>query len=381
VQFGENMAIPSFALYSLGGTVQYPLDIFGGLKRTAEEEQSLEDLERDELAAAYVMLTAQAVSQCITIAMTNEEMRAVDDIIASDEENLRLLDNAVQSGVLAGKGPEVLSAESQLASDRNLRPSLMQQLDMARHALTALTGRLPAQWSPPDFALSNMVLPASLPVSLPSAFVARRPDIRAADAQLHAASAAIGIAAANMLPNITLSGSWSYNALQLKDLFSPVGIVNSIGGQLAAPIFHGGTLEAQKKAAEAAYDAAQARYRKTVVQAFQQVADVLRALEHDAELTQSQQRSVAAATRSLEAARRNLSRGTNGYLQVLDATRQYNEALVGYVHAVSQRYQDTAQLFAALGGGWWHDPDFPAGHLTEDKTVAQRLPSVEVFEP
>jgi NodT family efflux transporter outer membrane factor (OMF) lipoprotein len=215
------------------------------------------------------------------------------------------------------------------------------------------------------FDFSNLKIPNEVPVSLPSLLVGQRPDIMAAEAKLRASNAAIDLATADMLPRINLSADLSYNALQPDQLFSPLGIINSIAGQLTAPIFHGGTLLAQKRGAEAAYDVAEAKYESTVLEAFRQVADTLRALEHDAELTKSEQTAVDASQKSLDAARGNLSAGTAGYLQVLDATRQYNEAQTLYIRALAQRYQDTASLFVVMGGGWWRDPDLFAS--TNDK--------------
>jgi NodT family efflux transporter outer membrane factor (OMF) lipoprotein len=357
IQFGEAQSAPAFTLYSVGADVQYALDIFGAEKRTVEAEAAQEEAQRDELSAAYLTLTGNAVSTAVTIAATNEEMRAVDDIITADEQNLKLLDLSVRGGRLGAESPEYLSAATQLDNDRNLVPPLRQRLDQAAHALAALVGRSPAGWTPPVFDFTALSLPTELPVSLPASLVDQRPDILAASAQLHAASAQIGVAAAHLLPDVTLSAAFSYNAVSPDRLFSPVGILNDVAGQISAPLFHGGTLEAQKRAAEAAYDVADAQYRQTVLDALRQVADVLRGLDHDATLTQGEERAVASAQRSLDSARRSLSAGASGYTQVLDATRQYQEARIGYVRAVAQRYQDTAQLFVAMGGGWWHAPD------------------------
>jgi NodT family efflux transporter outer membrane factor (OMF) lipoprotein len=357
IQFGEQQSVPAFTLYSVGADVQYALDIFGAERRTVEAQAAQEEVQRDELSAAYLTLTGNAVGTAVTIAATSEEMRAVDDIIGADEQNLKLLDLSVRGGRIGAESPEYLSAATQLANDRNLLPPLRQRLDQAGHALAALTGRGPAGWTAPAFDFTALSLPTALPVSLPAALVNQRPDILAASAQLHAASAEIGVAAAHLLPDVTLSAAFSYNALSPDKLFSPVGILNDVAGQVAAPLFHGGTLTAQKRAAEAGYDVAEAQYRQIVLDALRQVADVLRGLDHDATLTQGEERAVASAQRSLDSARRSLSAGASGYTQVLDATRQYQEARIGYVRAVAQRYQDTAQLFVALGGGWWHAPD------------------------
>jgi NodT family efflux transporter outer membrane factor (OMF) lipoprotein len=361
IQFGEKLSAPAFTLYSVGATVQYSLDIFGAEHRTVEAEAALEEMERDELSAAYLTLTGNAVATTVTIASTREEIRAVEDIISADEQNLHLVDLAVRAGSMGAESPEYLSAVTQLANDRNLLPPLRQALDQASHALAVLTGRAPADWAAPSFDFSGLTLPTTLPVSLPASLVEQRPDILAASADLHSSSAQIGVAAAHLLPNVTISAGFTYNALTPNQLFSPIGILNDVAGGVTAPLFHGGTLAAQKRAAEAAYDAADARYRQTVLEALRQVADVLRGLDHDAMLTQGEERAVAAAERGLDSARRSLRAGAGGYTPVLDATRQYQEARIGYVHAIAQRYQDTAQLFVAMGGGWWHAPDIEAG--------------------
>ncbi|HLJ64639.1 MAG TPA: efflux transporter outer membrane subunit [Stellaceae bacterium] len=354
VPFGENLSIPDFTLYTIGGAVSYPLDIFGGNKRLYEEEKALESVQEQELHAAQLTLTGDTVTEAITIAEASEELNAVNDIIKSDEDNIRLLNTAITAGELAKEGPEILAALSQLASDRNLAPPLLQQRDAARHALTALLGKLPAQWAPPDFDFTKLQLPTELPVALPSTLVAHRPDILVAEARLHAASAAVGVASARLLPNFSLSGALSFNSLTPEKLFDPIGLIYNFGAQVATPLFAGGTLTAQKREAVAFLEASDAQYQQVVVDSFRQVADVLRALGHDADLTEGQQRALEAAQRSLASARAGLRAGAVGYLQVLDATRQYQQARIGYVRAAAQRYRDTAQLFVAMGAGWWH---------------------------
>ena len=245
---------------------------------------------------------------------------------------------------------DVLHADSQLANDRTMLPPLRQQLAVARHALSVLVGRTPAQWSPPDFDLDGFQAPDHLPVSLPSALARQRPDILAAEADLHAASAAIGVATASRYPDLTLSANL------LEQAAYPGGVFHSaatIGGGLVAPLFHGGTLKAEQAAAEAAFQTARARYEQTVLRAFAQVADVLQALAHDADENTAQRKAVAVAGESLRLTRLSYAAGNVGVLQVLDAQRQYQQARLGAVHAQAQTTLDTAQLFLAMGGGWW----------------------------
>jgi NodT family efflux transporter outer membrane factor (OMF) lipoprotein len=253
----------------------------------------------------------------------------------------------------------VVSAESQLAADETLKPGLDQQLSLTRHALAILTGRAPGDWSPPDFDLAALTLPGRLPVSLPSELVHQRPDIQASEAQLHAASAQIGIATAQLYPTITLSAGISASALNSGNLFNPSGLVWSIAGGLTQPIFDGGTRRAERRAALADFKASAADYQQTVLQSFGQVADILEALAHDADLLAAQQRALTLASESVRLQRINYIGGGAGLLGLLDAQRQQQQALLGYVRTQAQRYQDTTQLLVAMGGGWW-DADLAA---------------------
>ena len=358
LQIGQNAAGPVYSLYSTGANVSYPLDIFGLARRTVEAQTALASVKQAELAAAYLTLTGNVVSEAINIAGLRAQIAAVDELIEVDKKNLALVKAQVAAGAVAVSGPQLLSAESQLAHDRTLSPPLYQELSVARHALALLLGRAPAQWSPPAFDFADFTLPEKLPVSLPSVLVRRRPDILAAEAGLHAASARIGVATAELYPQITIGAAGSFNSLTAAKLFTPPGRLWSLGASLTLPIFHGGALEAQKRAAIAAYRGAAAAYKQTVLQAFTQVADVLRALSHDAELLQAEVHALNTAKKELEYSRTSLTAGAFSTLQLLDATRQYQQAKLGYVRAVAQRYQDTARLFVAMGGGWWQ-PESP----------------------
>jgi NodT family efflux transporter outer membrane factor (OMF) lipoprotein len=253
---------------------------------------------------------------------------------------------------------DVVTAESQLAADETQLPGLDQQLSVARHALAVLLGRAPGDWSPPDFDLAALTLPGQLPVSLPSELVHQRPDIQAAEARLHTASAQIGVATAQLYPSITLSGSVGAAGLDGGHLFDPAGLVWSIAAGLTQPIFDGGTRLAERRAALALFKAAAADYRQTVLQAFGQVADILQALTHDADLLAAQQHALDLASEAVRLQRANYANGGTGILALLDSQRQYQQARLGYVRAEAQRYQDTIQLLVAMGGGWW------GAHLT-----------------
>ena len=345
---GTTKISPAFSAFSLGPSVSYALDIFGGIKRQIENQQALAEFQRYQLDGAYLMLTGAVVDQTISLASVTDQIRAIEDILTDDEENLRLV--RVARSVGAVSDVDLLSTESQLANDRTLLPPLRQQLSIARHALAILAGHSPGDWSAPDFDLAQFKLPRELPLTLPSDLVRERPDILAAEAQLHAASASIGVATANLYPQINLTGALSQQALTLGHLFNSANTAWSVAGGLTAPIFHGGELEAQRQAAIDAYRAALATYEQTVLQAFGQVADILQALAHDAEQIAAQTHALEASAASLRLTRIGYNIGNVGILQVLDAQRLLAQARLGYVRAEAQRYSDTVQLLLALGG-------------------------------
>lgn len=339
------------SLYSVGGSVGYAVDVFGGIRRNVEQQSALADFQRYELAAAWLSLTGNAVTESVSIASLRAQIDAVEEVVADDEHNLDLVRRKLEAGKVARA--DVLVAQTQLASDRAQLPPLSQRLAAARHAVSALAGRLPAEWSPPDFEIEGFELPGEIPVSLPSELARQRPDVLAAEAQLHAASAAIGVATAQLFPSLTLSGSLTEEALEIGSLFSGPGTAWTLAGKLAAPLFHGGTLRAQRRGAIAAYQAALASYQQTVVQAFQQVADALRALAHDAELVGAQQQLLDTARESLSLQRIRYEAGKADLLLLLVSERAYQQSRLGLAQAQGQRLQDTVQLFVALGGGWW----------------------------
>jgi NodT family efflux transporter outer membrane factor (OMF) lipoprotein len=343
-------------LFSVGPMVSFSPDIFGGVRRKVEQQGALAEVQRYELAAAYLSLTGNAVTQAIDIASAREQINAVTDIIAVDQRNLDLVRIEQEAGKAAMT--DVLSAQSQLAVDRALLPPLSQQLSAAGDALTQLVGRTPAEWTPPAFDLSALSLPTELPVSLPSILVHERPDILAGEAQLHAASAAIGVATAQLYPNVTLTASWTQAAASTGTLFQNSNSLWGVGAALTAPLFHGGALTAQRREAVDAFAAQLAVYRQTVLQAFGQVADILQALDHDAAALDAQRQALDTAQESLGLSQESYKEGQSSFIQVLQAQRLFAQARLGYAQARSQRYLDTAQLFEAMGGAWqdWKDP-------------------------
>jgi NodT family efflux transporter outer membrane factor (OMF) lipoprotein len=340
--------LPPFTAYSVGANVSYLLDFAGGVHRTIEEQQALAEVSAHEATAAHLSLTGNVVLQALAIASARAQIRAAEDILAEDQRNVDLVNRALQEGSVARV--DLLTAQSQLAQDQTLLPPLRQELSRARHALAVLVGQSPGNWSPPDFELEDFTALSPLPVSLPSELARRRPDIRASEARLHAATAEIGVATANLYPQIKLTGSMSQQALKIGDLFDDSAFAFGLAGNLTAPLFNSGRLRAERRAAEAARQAALANYEQTVLAAFGQVADVLAALEHDSELTTAQQQALDVASNNLTLTRESYSAGNVGVLQILDAERAVQRARIGVARAHAQRLQDTAELIVALGG-------------------------------
>ena len=336
------------SLYAIGPTVSFDLDIFGGTKRLAEQRGALVDLQKHRFEAACLTVTGAIASQAIAEASARAQIDAVQVLLSDDGKTLDLVRGAHLAGSVTQI--DVALAESQLAQDQTLLPPLAQQRDAARHALSVLAGKGPADGTAPEFDLADFRLPLDLPVSLPSALAHDRPDIRGAEAELHAASAAIGVATANLYPHLVLSASLTQAATGPGSLFEAGSALWNIGAGLAAPIFHGGALKADRRAAIDGYKIALAHYRQTVVTSLGQVADVLQAVRHDAEDDAAQNRALAAATTSLRLNRDAYRCGETGILQVLEAERAYQQALLGHIRAQTARYLDATQLAVALGG-------------------------------
>ncbi len=337
-----------FAYYTVGPTVSFPLDLFGGEKRKVEQQKALLEYQGFELDAAYQSLTAHVAAEALALASARAQIDALNGIIADDERNVGLVESAITGG--SGTQVQLVSAQSQLAEDRALLPDLRQQEAVARHALAILVGKAPAEWSPPEFALSDFTLPAELPVSLPSELVHRRPDIRAAESQLHAASAAIGIATANLYPNLNLTANVTQQALTPGGLFNSINNAYALAANLTQPIFNGGRLSAERRAAVENYKASLAVYRQTILTAFGDVADRLQSLSNDADRLHAQAAAADTASRSLDLARRSYEAGNSGILDVIDAERRNAQAQLGLARARAQRLMDTVQLYLALGG-------------------------------
>lgn len=350
-----NIAVPPFTYYTIGPSVTFPLDLFGGRRRDVEEKQALLAYQGFELDAAYQSLSAQIATRALALAAAQAQIDTLATIIADDQRNVELVRSSIKAG--SGTRVQLVSAQSQLAQDRTLLPDLRQEQAAARHALAILVGKMPAEWSPPHFALEDFSLPREIPVSLPSELVHRRPDILAAEAQLHAASAAIGVATANLYPKIDLAAMVSQQALAAGDVFGGLSAAWSLAANLTQPLFDGGQLNAQRRAAIDNYQATLAVYRQTVLSAFGEVADGLQALSNDAERLKAEREAERTAAQALELARRSYQEGNTGVLDIIDAERRLAQAQLGAARAKAQRLIDTAQLYLALGGPTDHASD------------------------
>jgi NodT family efflux transporter outer membrane factor (OMF) lipoprotein len=339
---------PPFTYFSVGATVSYSLDYAGKLTRSLEQQRALAEYQQRQVEAAQLAVTGNAVNQALEVASLRAQIATVEALLERDRENLKLVQVAFDAGSVSRL--DVVSAQSQLASDTTVLPSLRQQLAQARHALALNLGTVPTDPSLPELDLAQLTLPAQLPVSLPSELARRRPDILAAEAQLHAATAAVGVATANLYPRIDLTGSIGQQSITTDALFDQASSVWSITSGLVAPIFDGGTLRAEKRAAVDAMRSSAANYEQTVLEAFSQVADSLEALDNGAEQLRAQASAEATARETVTMTRQSYNEGNVGVLQVLDAERRYQQARLGYVRAQAQRYMDTAQLMLALGG-------------------------------
>ncbi|HTY50874.1 MAG TPA: efflux transporter outer membrane subunit [Steroidobacteraceae bacterium] len=347
-QFLGSFQLPPFTAFGIGPTVRYVLDYDGGVARSIEQAAALAQYQAGQADAAYLALTGDVVMQSILIAADRARIQELAQLIEEDRDNLHLVQTAFNAGSISRV--DVLTAQSQLAADQTLLPPVRQELDAARHQLSVLVGHTPAEWAPPDFELDRLTLPRQLPLSLPSELIHDRPDILSAEAQLHAATAAVGVATANLYPRITLTAGVSLQALRPEKLFDASSSAWSLVSGLSEPLFDGGTLRARRRAALDAMHASAQKYRQVVLQSFAQVADLLDALDHDAELLAAQTNAVATAQDNVQLARESFAAGNSGVLQVLDAQRLHEQAVMGLLQAQTRRYLDTAQLLLAMGG-------------------------------
>ena len=344
-----------FNLYTAQVSVSYTLDVFGANRRAVESLQAQADMQRFELEASYLTLTSNVVSAAIMEASLRGQIKATREIVADQAKLTGMFRRQLQLGQVSEN--DVATQEAALAAAEATLPPLEKQLALQRDLIKVLSGRFPNEALDASFELDGLQLPGELPLSLPSTLVEHRPDVRAAEEQLHAASADVGVAVANRLPNITLGVStYGSSALSMGNLFKSGTGFWELAGGITQPVFDGGTLKHRQGAAEAAFEQARAQYRATVQNAFQNVADSLQALQSDDAALRAADRSLQAAEKSLNIARRQLQYGDISPLLLLNAEQTYQQAKLNQVQAQANRLSDTVALFQSLGGGWWNRP-------------------------
>lgn len=343
----------TFNLYNVAVNVSYTLDVFGGARRGIESLRAQADYQQFSLIAAYLTLTSNIVTTAISVASYQEQIEATLELIKVEQVILDILMKQYRLGGISNA--DVLTQQTTLEQTKASLPTLQKNLSLAKHSLSALVGKFP-DGPLPEISLNSLTLPPDIPISLPSNLVRQRPDVRAAEALLHAACAQIGVATANLLPQFTLTGSYGWLNTSLTDLFTPQNVVWNIMGQVAQPLFQGGALFAARRAKIAAYQQADAQYRKTVLQAFQNVADSLRAIETDARTLQAQALAEKAARSALNLTLAQYRLGATNYINLLNAQRQYQQTRINRIRAQADRFSNTVALFQSLGGGWWHKP-------------------------
>jgi NodT family efflux transporter outer membrane factor (OMF) lipoprotein len=352
LKFGQNLQPGVFNLFTLSASASYAVDVFGGERRLVEGLAAQTDLQRNTERAAYLTLSANIANALIAQAAYRAEIEATEQLIELQKRQVQLAEVQAQAGTAPYSS--VLTLQSQLASEKATLPQLQQRLDQTDDLLASLVGHTPADWKAPRIDFAEISLPSNLPVSLPSDLTRHRPDILEAEAALHAASANIGVATAAMLPSVTLSGTYGANNTSLGQLGAANATFWGLAANATTPIFEGGTLWYKRKAAVENYRETAALYQQTVLGAFAQVADTLRAVQHDAEILEAQDEAVEAAQKALHLVQANFQAGLANYSDVMIADVQYHQAKIADLQTIALRYQDTVALFVALGGGWWN---------------------------
>jgi NodT family efflux transporter outer membrane factor (OMF) lipoprotein len=347
----------TFNLHTAQVLVSYPLDVWGLNKRTVESLQAQAESQRFQVEAAYLTLTSNVVAAAVQEASLRDQIAATHKLIDLNADMLGILQRQLATGY--ENRIDVAAQEAQLAQIRATLPPLEKALAQQRDLVTALTGRFPSEEPREKFELASLHLPRELPVSLPSKLIAQRPDVRSAEELLHSASAQVGVAVANMLPNLTINGNWGYTSTALPGLISPASEFWTLAGSATQPVFDGFTLLHQKRAAEDGYDQAAATYRSTVIGALQNVADTLHALEEDANALKAAVEWEHAAKVSLDLTRQQMQSGYINVLLLLTAEVSYQQAVLAVVQARAGRLADVVALYQALGGGWWNREDAP----------------------
>ena len=344
----------TYSLYTTQGTLSFTPDVFGGNRRQVESLQGLADAQRFQLEAAYMTLTSNLASAAVQEASLRAQIAASHEIIDISTRSLALIRRQFELGAVARL--DVAAQEAALAQVQQTLPPLQKQLEQTRNLLAALSGRFPSDEPEETFELAVLRLPRDLPVGLPSTLVERRPDVRATEAQLHAASAQIGVALSSRLPQFTITGTSGGQSTGFAQMFANGNPFWAVVGNVAQTLFDAGTLLHRQRAAEAAFEQAAAQYRSTVITAFQNVADALYALQADAEALKAAVAAEQATKVSLDLTLSAQQLGAVNYLAALSAQQAYRQALLTRVQAQAARLSDTIVLFQALGAGWWDRP-------------------------
>jgi NodT family efflux transporter outer membrane factor (OMF) lipoprotein len=339
-------------------TVGFVPDVFGANRRQVESLAAQADAQRFALEATYITLASNVVAAAVQEASVRAQIEATRQIIAAEEKALAILRDQFRLGF--AMRIDVAAQEAALAQAETLLPPLQTQLEQTRDLLRALVGNLPNQEVPETFELDALQLPPELPLSLPAKIIEQRPDVRVAEAQLHAANAQVGVAVAAMLPQFSITGNGGGNADEFAWMFRSGGPFSTIVGGVTQPIFEGGTLLHTKRAADAALKQAAAQYQSTVITAYQNVADTLHASLSDAEALAADVEAENSAKVTYDLTRRQMEVGYVNYLALLSAETAYNQALLTRVQAQAIRYGDSIALFQALGGGWWNRKELAA---------------------
>ena len=354
-EFGEKGAAINYTLYNVSVPISYTPDLFGGTRRQIESDEAAANYQRFELEATYLTLTANVITAAINDASYAEQIKVTQELIALQQKQLDLLQGRFELGAVSQS--DVLSQKAQLAQTVAGLPPLQKSRAQNRNQLMAYLGRLPSQDRDEAVSLAGLHLPAALPLTLPSRLVRQRPDIRAAEEQLHEASANVGVAIANMLPSVTLTATGGSQALAFGQLFGPQTAIASFEASVSQSLFDGGTLYHKKEAQKAAFDQAAEKYRSTVITAFQNVADALVAIKADAALLKAQVDAEKSAQASFDISAAQYRSGSTTYTTVLNAEQTLLNASTNRVKAQAARLADTTALFQALGGGWWNRVD------------------------
>jgi NodT family efflux transporter outer membrane factor (OMF) lipoprotein len=341
----------TYTLFTPQVTVSYAPDVFGGVRRNIEGAAARAESQKFQTEAAYLTLTSNVVQAALLESSLREQIAATREIITSETRVLDLMRKQHAAGQISGA--DVAAQETALAQAEQSLPPLQKQLAQERDLLSVLAGRYPSEGPSQAVDLAGLALPHEVPAGLPSSLVERRPDIRAAEANLHNASAQVGVAVAARLPVITLTANGGSAAETIANLASSPNLFWAVAASVAQPVFQGGQLLHEQRAAEAAYDQAREQYRSTVLGAFQNVADAMQALQLDDDALNAAVLAERSAQRSMDIAQKQVQLGEVSAISLLNAEQAYHQTRIALIQARAARFTDTVALFQALGAGGW----------------------------